>query len=300
MDGYFLEVNKIACQRLRYTKDELMKLKPYDITYQPENNLKQLKIDIKHHGHVIFEATHVRKDGTFIPVEMNMRMIEYNGIPALLGIARDITERKYAEEIREKDIHHRVKNNLQVISSLLSLQSEFFGNETVIEAFRESQNRVRSMAIAHEKLYQSKDIASIDVADYIQNLTNYLYLSYRGRSSEIGLNVDIDNIFLNMDTAIPLGIIINELVSNSLKHAFVNSETGKIKIKLRKHRNNNYTLIVSDNGKGFPDELDFKETDSLGMQLVNTLVEQIDGTIKLDKYNGTVFTIIFRELVYKN
>jgi PAS domain S-box-containing protein len=246
----------------------------------------------------------------------------------LQGIILDITEHKKAEEallqmeeIRKKEIHHRIKNNLQVISTLLYLESGNFNDEKVIEAFRDSQHRVKSMALVHEKLYQSEDMISVDFADYIQNLTNYLFGAYSVGDRNISLKLDVDNVFLGMDTAVPLGIIINELVSNALKHAFSEGESGEICVCLKKEGNgrtgtepehartgkenkaeiqgNCFSLVVRDNGKGFPEEIDFRETDSLGLQLVITLVDQIEGSIELDIGMGTKFGIRFRELRYR-
>ncbi|KKH95732.1 ATPase [Methanosarcina sp. 1.H.T.1A.1] len=246
----------------------------------------------------------------------------------LQGIILDITEHKKAEdallqmeEIRKKEIHHRIKNNLQVISTLLYLESGNFNDEKVIEAFRNSQHRIKSMALVHEKLYQSEDMVSVDFADYIQNLANYLFGAYSVGDRNISLKLDVDNVFLGMDTAVPLGIIINELVSNALKHAFSEGESGKICVCLKKEDKGKvgikaehagtgkerktgisgeyFSLIVRDNGKGFPEEIDFRETDSLGMQLVVTLVDQIEGSIELNTSRGTEFRIRFRELKYK-
>ncbi|MCQ1536176.1 HAMP domain-containing protein [Methanosarcina sp. KYL-1] len=247
----------------------------------------------------------------------------------LQGIVLDITEHKKAEdallqmeEVRKKEIHHRIKNNLQVISTLLYLESGNFDDEKVIEAFRDSQHRVKSMALVHEKLYQSEDMVSVDFSDYIQNLANYLFGAYSVGSGDIRLKLDVDNIFLGMDTAVPVGIIINELVSNSLKHAFSEGENGEICICLKKETKETkekgskstgsadsvkgiregrecFSLVVRDNGKGFPEDIDFKETDSLGLQLVNTLVDQVEGSIELDRSRGTEFRIRFRELKYR-
>ena len=239
----------------------------------------------------------------------------------LQGIILDITEHKKAEdallqmeEIRKKEIHHRIKNNLQVISTLLYLESGNFTDESVIEAFRDSQHRVKSMALVHEKLYQSEDMVSVDFADYIRNLADYLLQSYSLGNGKISLKLDVENVFLGMDTAVPLGIIINELVSNSLKHAFSEGENGKIIICLKREENDKqnhrktypvadsemnventyvnkvnlgspaewFLLVVGDDGSGFPEGIDFRETDSLGLQLVTNLVDQIDGSIKLD------------------
>ena len=252
----------------------------------------------------------------------------------LQGIILDITEHKKAEdsllqmeEIRKKEIHHRIKNNLQVISTLLYLESGNFTDKDVIEAFRNSQHRVKSMALVHEKLYQSEDMVSVDFADYIENLAGYLLRSYYLGDEKINLKLDVEKIFLGMDTAVPLGIIINELVSNSLKHAFTKGIEGEIYIKLQtseedaawhressrkvenkisgnstskissrrtaENKREKLILIVRDNGVGFPEKLDFRKTTSLGLQLVTTLVDQIEGNIELDTKAGTEFKISF-------
>jgi len=206
-------------------------------------------------------------------------------------LSKMIDERKKVEEIRKKEIHHRIKNNLQVISSLLDLESEKFDNEEVIEAFRESQNRVISMALVHEELYRSQDMESIDFSDYIMKLVNELSYSYIMDKDKIQVKTDIDNVFLDMDTAIPLGMIVNELVSNSFKHAFEPGQDGEIYVNLHSV-DDKLTLEVGDNGVGFPEDIDFRETDSLGLQLVTTLTSQIEGSIELENTEGTNFVII--------
>ena len=246
-------------------------------------------------------------------------------ITGIVGVMLDITSRKEAEksltkveEIRKKEIHHRIKNNLQVISSLLELQAEKFNDIEVLEAFRESQNRVATMAIIHEELYRSKNNEGLDFSAYLQKLTTDLFHSYTVRKEDVNMQLDIEEVFLGMDTAIPLGIIINELVSNSLKHAFPSGWKGDVCIKLCRTEGNDenksisniisnssskssvdkniqYILVVSDNGLGFPENVDFRNTSSLGLQLVNILVEQLDGTIELEKSSGTKFKIWFKE-----
>ncbi|WP_244603599.1 histidine kinase dimerization/phosphoacceptor domain -containing protein [Methanococcoides sp. AM1] len=234
-----------------------------------------------------------------------IRRDEDGNVNYLQGIIVNIDERKRAEEalikiedIRKKEIHHRIKNNLQVISTLLYLESDKFKDKKVKEAFRDSQDRVRTMALVHEKLYQSEDMESIDFADYTKNLINYLSQSYVVGDRDIKIDLKVEDIFLNMDTAVPLGIIINELVSNSLKYAFKDKgEKGIISVDI-KHSGDDFTLTVCDNGCGIPEDIDFRDTESLGLQLVTNLVEQIDGTITLDKETGTKFTIIFTEEKY--
>jgi len=222
----------------------------------------------------------------------------------IVGVLLDITERKKAERalleaenLRKKEIHHRIKNNLQVISSLLSLQAEQFHDEKVIEAFEDSQHRVISMSLIHEELYKTEDAESLDFTAYLQKLTQELLKSYNIGDKAIQLKLELENVFLEMDTAIPLGIIINELVSNSLKHAFSEKKSGEIKVKLCREKNESsgIVLIVSDNGKGLEAEIDFRKTSSLGLQLVTTLVDQIEGKIELEKDPGTKFIISFRE-----
>ncbi|HME45655.1 MAG TPA: histidine kinase dimerization/phosphoacceptor domain -containing protein [Syntrophorhabdales bacterium] len=223
----------------------------------------------------------------------------------LLVLLQDVTERRVAEErirlsLKEKEVllkevHHRVKNNLQIISSLLNLQSKYIKDDQALEMFKESRNRIRSMTLIHEKLYRSKDLANIDVAEYIQNLSSNLFRSYS--AGRISLKTQVDDMLLGIDTAIPCGLIINELVSNSLKHAFPEKQ-GEIFVNL--HRDNGrFTLVVSDNGVGFPESVDFRNTDSLGLQLVCTLTDQLDGAIELNRKGGTEFKITFGEIKYK-
>jgi two-component sensor histidine kinase len=207
-----------------------------------------------------------------------------------ITLAQIMDERKKLEDIRKKEIHHRIKNNLQVISSLLDLESEKFEGEDVIEAFRESQNRVVSMALVHEELYKSQDMESIDFSDYLMKLVNELSYSYMVEKDNIKVKLDLDIVFIDMETAIPLGMIVNEIISNSLKHAFVPGQEGEIFVDLDL-TDGKLTLAVGDNGSGFPENMDFTQTESLGLQLVTTLTAQINGTIELDTDKGTKFII---------
>jgi two-component sensor histidine kinase len=222
-------------------------------------------------------------------------------------VQAELAERKRAEEqlkasLKEKEvllkeIHHRVKNNLQIISSLLKLQSAYIKEQQAVDMFKDSQNRIRSMALIHEKLYQSKDLSKIDFAEYIRDLTFNLLRSYKSNSQIISLKTTVNDIWLNIDTAIPCGLIINELVSNSLKHAFTpTNRENQISINLNSDGDKNFLLIISDNGCGFPQELDFRNTESLGLELVCTLTEQLEGTIELDSSTGTSFKINFSEI----
>ncbi len=219
----------------------------------------------------------------------------------------DITQRKRNEEqisasLKEKDIllkevNHRVKNNLQVISSLLNLQVKHIKDPADVEVFRECQNRVKSMVFIHEKLYKSQDFARIDFSSYVRTLTGTLFQSYGVLSDRVSLDIDVqDGLTLGVDRAIPCGLIVNELVSNALKYAFPEDRTGLIRISA-KSSDGIYKLRVSDNGKGIPPGLDYRHTQSLGMQLVNTLTDQLEGAIELETGSdtGTMFTITFGE-----
>jgi two-component sensor histidine kinase/CHASE2 domain-containing sensor protein len=199
------------------------------------------------------------------------------------------------KDVLLKEVHHRVKNNLQVISSLLSLQSGYIKDPVALQVFTESRNRVRSMALIHEKLYQSQDLSRIDFEDYIKAVSSGLLATFAGRSSSIRISVDVDRVMLPVDSAVPCGLIVNELVTNCFKYAFAGTDTGEICVSMKRIDAAQLRLSVSDNGVGFPKDLDFRNTESLGMQLVTTLADQLDGTVALKNGCGTTFEISFPE-----
>jgi PAS domain S-box-containing protein len=199
----------------------------------------------------------------------------------------------HEKEVLLKEIHHRVKNNLQIISSLLSLQTSNHDNDPTA-ALRESQDRIRSMALIHEKLYRSADVARVDFREYAEGLMAGLQRSYFPGPG-VRVFADVENVSLDIDLAIPCGLIVNELVSNSLKYAFGNGREGEIRVALARD-GGKYVLTVSDNGPGLPPGVDFRDTPSLGLQLVNMLVSQLEGTIELDCSQGTRFKITFAEI----
>ncbi|MGB9980061.1 sensor histidine kinase [Methanobacterium sp.] len=196
------------------------------------------------------------------------------------------------KEILLKEIFHKFKNNLMVISSLLNLQSRYIKDKKALEIFQKSQNRAKTMALIYEKLYQSSDIKKINFGEYIQSATNDIF--YLNDLDLITPNLNVENIMLDINFVAPLGLILNELICNCIKHAFPHGMVGNITINFHK-TNGKYELIVKDDGIGFPDDLDYKDTNSLGLRLVNMLVDQIDGTIKVINDNGTTFTIYFKE-----
>ncbi|MFZ3383083.1 MAG: histidine kinase dimerization/phosphoacceptor domain -containing protein [Candidatus Methanoperedens sp.] len=253
------------------------------------------------------ETEKIRKDGSkiFVSLTTSQLLDSNHNLAGLSFIIRDITERKGIEEqirasLKEKEmllkeIHHRVKNNLQIVSSLLDHQTQFIKDKNVIEIFTESQNRIASMALVHEKLYQSKDLARIDLSDYLSDLVANLFQSYVKNSGKIKLNMNIENIQLDIDLAIPCGLIINELVTNSLKYAFPAGRVGEITIQFRKTTENTHEFVIRDNGIGISPDLDFRKTGSLGLHLVTILAEnQLHGEINLNRNEGTEFTIKFK------
>ncbi len=273
-----------------------MGLSPKDL----ENILKHIKITImtdtlqslKYEldvpsGHRYFESRFIRLNDN-----------------SVLSIIRDITDQKIIENslkssLEEKnillrEIHHRVKNNMQIISSLLNLQMKFKNSKEKIEVLKESQGRIKTMAMVHENLYQSKSFSTINFQEYLQRLLADIFYSF-GNKPHLKWDLDIEDIEIDIDITIPLGLIINEIVTNSLKYAFENRNEGNISIRLILEADI-YRLRVADDGVGIPEEIDFGKTDTLGLQLIENLVKQIDGEIKMDRNHGTVYEISFPQL----
>lgn len=225
--------------------------------------------------------------------------------PRFAYVVEDITERKQAEEklkasLREKEvllkeIHHRVKNNLQIVSGLLYLQSRYVEDKQTLQVLQDNRDRIQSMALLHEKLYGSQNLDKIDFKDYVSTLTNNLFISCGVNTNFITSKLNIEPISLNIDTAIPCGLIVNELISNALKHAFPQGGKGEIAIEFCSIGKNSFELIVSDNGIGFTRELNFKNKKSLGLRLVHSLAtKQLEGTLEADGSQGAKFKILFK------
>ncbi|HET8735130.1 MAG TPA: sensor histidine kinase, partial [Pricia sp.] len=210
---------------------------------------------------------------------------------------RTVENRLQERETLIKEIHHRVKNNLQVVASLLSLQSSFIQDEKIKMLFRYSQYRINSMGIVHEMLYKSDDLNRIDYGAYIKALVEALISSMKGDKSEIKLEMEVDNIFLNIDTSIPLGLMINEIITNSLKYGFSESQEGTISVALQKLGRFSYTLNIGDNGSGIPSHINFRNTKSLGLKLIHKLALQLRGNIEMDNSKkSTNYIITFQEI----
>ncbi len=218
--------------------------------------------------------------------------------------AKEVEERKKIEkklinslkekEILLKEVHHRVKNNMQVISSLFSLQAKYLKDKEAVQFLKECQNRIKSMALVHENLYRSKDLVNVNFSDYIKKLANLLYDSYKP-NTKVDLKLDVEDIFLDIETAIPCGLIINELVSNAFKHAFPEGKQGEIRVSMHLISENEVELIIQDTGIGLPKDFSIEKVNSLGLKLVKLLTEQLDGSLEIIKNQGTKFKIKFRK-----
>lgn len=308
--GRFLLANERLCDMLDYTADELYKKTFYELGVQEEVEESLVDWDQLLSGKIknfSREQTYIRKDGEYLNANVTVSLVrDVNDNPNyFVAVFEDITERKeYERQLEEsikekevllKEVHHRVKNNMQVISSILNLQSSYITDENALGIIRESQDRIKSMSFVHESLYQSNTLSEVNFAEYIQNIARNLYHSYGRPEGGIGLEYELDSIYLNLDTSIPLGLIINEVVSNSLKYAFQGRETGKIKIEFGKISDEKMKLIISDDGIGLPEDFDIENAESLGLQLVTTLVTQVSGELDIDVSKGTSFSIVFKE-----
>jgi PAS domain S-box-containing protein len=293
------KVNRATCKLLGYSSDELLE-QPVDILSPESINCCSYPCCKETH-----EVTFIKKDGNTLLTLFSCSNIGSEGYfeGSRVCTAHDITERKHAEEKLEEslyekevllqEIHHRVKNNMQIISSLLSLQSQYVKDKYALEMFKESRNRIFSMASIHEKLYHSGDLAKIDFDGYIKSLSRYLFLTYNVKRSFVNLNVDCSNVYLSIDKAVPCGLIINELLSNALKHAFPEGREGEITVDFHPNGDGTVILIVSDNGVGFPKDIDIRNARTLGLHLVSALVNQLKATLEIEKDSGTTFRITF-------
>ena len=308
--GRFLLVNERLCSMLDYTAEELYRKTFYELGVQEEVEESLGDWDQLLSGRIknfSREQTYVRQDGDLLRTNVTVSLVrDANNNPNyFVAVFEDITERKEYEaqledsikekEVLLKEVHHRVKNNMQVISSILNLQSSYISDETALAILRESQDRIKSMSFVHESLYQSKTLSEVNFSEYIQNISRNLFHSYSRPAGGIALRFDLEEDFLNLDTSIPCGLIINELVSNSLKYAFQGREKGVVVISFSKLADGKLKLIVADDGIGLPEGFDIENAESLGLQLVTTLVTQISGKMEIDRTNGTCFNIVFKE-----
>lgn len=254
-----------------------------------------------------FDIAYRHKNGKIFPGEAVVSFIREEGKPVrVIRVIRDISEHKMAEarlkySLAEKDVllqelYHRTKNNMNLISSLMSLQSIIVDDEKLVQPFKDMQSRIQAMALVHERLYKSQDLNEIDIEYYIKDLTQSLLASFNGDRKNIELIFDIEKLPAVIDTAIPCGLIINELMTNALKYAFPGGASGQICITLRTLPENRLELIFSDNGRGLPENFDLKDITSLGMKIVEILVlKQLKGEWSVSTENGTKYRMVFNK-----
>ncbi|MCK4764834.1 MAG: response regulator [Candidatus Aminicenantes bacterium] len=246
-----------------------------------------------------------------INTHLTLRVLQKSLEEKNARLSREISERKKVEtalrnseekikislrekEVLLKEVHHRVKNNLQIINSLLNLQSREVRDAKSLAVFEKCKNRIDTIALVHEKLYQSEDLANINFGEYVRTLTSRLFDAYATNLPAVELNIDADDLFLEVNKAIPCALVINELVTNSLKHAFPGGREGKVTVALKLQNSDKIALTVADNGVGLPGEFPVEKPETLGMQIINALVGQLHGFMQVDKSKGTKFTIEFR------
>ena len=299
--------NNRFAQMLGFALDEIVGKPVFSFLPPDLKDKAKLEIESERSGEVTQrEAVMLRKDGSQLsglmvttPV-LDARGMSIGGIAAVI----DITERKQMEkvvfaslkekEILLKEIHHRVKNNLQIIASLISLQSRYVTDENVLNVLKESQNRVKAMALVHERLYRSENLSEVALSDYLRFLIDNLFRFYGANPQKVRMTLDAGTVKVDINKAIPIGLIINELVSNSFKHAFSEGRTGDLNISIREDEST-IVMTVHDNGPGIPADFDWQNAKSLGLRLVISLVEQLDGTIELERAGGTMFKITMPE-----
>ncbi len=304
----FIRWNPGAEKILGYTADEVLGKSIMTIVparYREEKKegfLKYLKTGT---GEVVGKTVEffgLNKDGLEVPLEMTITTREKDGKYIATAFVRDVTIRKIAEEqlqtsLKEKElllgeIHHRVKNNMQIIISLLNLQFEDVQDKEMLKIIMASENRIRSMAMIHEKLYQSKNFSKVAFGEYIRQLTTYLFDTYNVEKDKITLVLSVDNVDLSINKAIPCGLILNELVTNTIKYAFPEDKKGTLSIIMKQHEGN-VILTVKDDGIGFDDSVNIEESDSLGMELITGLTQQLYGTYEIRSKAGACFNIEF-------
>jgi PAS domain S-box-containing protein len=325
-DNTIRTVNKTTCDILGYAAEEMVG-QPLEMLLADENlQPKGAWIDelVEKGAFNNTEKVFTTKNGRKIPVVFSASVMRNNEgtIRGIVCVAHDITERKQAEELLKhfneeleqnvktrteqlnasleekvvllREIHHRVKNNLQIIISLTNLQMHQIDDPKVKQIMVETQNRVRAMSFVHEKLYRSEDISHINLADYTRFLATHLFSFYGVDSRQVSLKIEIGKILLDINTAIPVGLIINELVSNTIKHAFPEGRKGEIWISVGQ-QDHTLTILFGDDGIGIPQDIDWRTVPSLGLRLVILLVNQLNGTIELDRSAGTLFKIVIQE-----
>lgn len=319
--GNIVFSNQKACNILGYSSiEEVLEKEPFDILLEEESELYKKQFDeLRSNIEIPFSRYVIKKkNGFLIDVEGKPSTIEYEGKNSILFSFIDISDKKKIKEVEEKiiatekfnsvlksrlkekevllkEVHHRVKNNMQIIYSILNLQLSFVKEESIVNIIKDSQNRIGSMAQIHEMLYSTKDFSSLRFDEYLLNLASKLLSTYESKTTSPILEHELNEVVLTIDQAIPCGLIVNELISNALKYAFSDQKVPKIKLSLAQEEEV-VKMVIKDNGIGLPNNFSLKNLNSLGLQLVDTLVHQLGGKIEIESMNGASFTIIFNRI----
>jgi PAS domain S-box-containing protein len=302
--GQIVDVNPFLVTMLGFSREEFFGKKIWeiglfrDIVANKDNFGKLQRKEYIRYEDLPLETA----DGRRIPVEFVSNVYMVDNKKVIQCNIRDVTERKKMsaqidaslteKEILLKEIHHRVKNNLQIVSSLLNMHIRKINDPLATEALQDSQNRVMSMALVHEHLYKSNDLTNIDLMNYISALGTGLFVVFETEKHGIRFDLNIHNVYVDINTAIPLGLIVNELITNSLKHAFREQEDCRISVTASKNPGG-LTLIIADNGVGIAGDITLEDQNSLGLRLVRALTRQLHGTVTIDRKEGTKFTFAF-------
>jgi PAS domain S-box-containing protein len=308
LDGRIAFWNKAAEKLLGYSRKEALGQRPLELLVVGDTAaiMESILSQVRKGNSWSDEVLTQRKDGTRFYSEVTMDPIldQAGRVLGIVCVGSDVTKRREAEsllrhalgekELLLKEAYHRIKNNLQVVSSLLGLQSKSLTDPKMVELLRESQNRIKSVALVHEKLYQSQELAKIKLSEYVKSLAIYLLDAY-GASKRVKLRVNVEKtIQMDSEEAMVCGLIISELVSNALKHAFPDQSDGEIRIALGPAGDSEISLSVRDNGIGFPAGISIPESTSLGLKLVNALASQLNAKLQVDAKKGTTVTITFK------
>ncbi|MCD6192581.1 MAG: PAS domain S-box protein [Candidatus Aminicenantes bacterium] len=301
--GHFLEVNQAACDLTGYSREELKQLTFCDLWEKPNKEVYQnLFRRIQQGASILTEEKIVRKDGVKIDVEFSNKRINLNGQIYMHSVARDISEWKRDKEkiktaLKEKEImlreiHHRVKNNMQIIISLMRLHSRLIKDPLSLEYCQAIQNRIYSMSLIHDHFYQQPQLEKINLASYLKKLTDHLFFIFNKNEKQIKLTLEVEEIHLDLNRAIPFGLLAYEIISNALKHAFPGNKQGQLSIRMFRDGNKKIHLVIQDTGIGLPSEIDLEHPETMGLQLIQDLTKQLDGTLQVKTNGGTTIKVI--------